>query len=200
MLFISYLAAMLTIAGAQSRVLRGQDAELYALSAVATAKLEQDRLTCGPRSVYLLARLNGRAASRTIFEHYLPSSPQGMSLVEMARTCNTLGVPVSIRDIKLDELIDSRLTSPVIAYLRHSSIGGHYVVILSSSPASIRLINPTTAKAYSITREQLAPLWTGFVVLPIHGGVSPVPGALWIAAGATWLALACTCRMDRTTR
>jgi ABC-type bacteriocin/lantibiotic exporter with double-glycine peptidase domain len=149
----------------------------------------EKRFACGPNSLYLFLRLQGRPVSAEAVWKEVPLGAQGASLLDLKEASARLGVPSAVYRGSWEEL--ARCPKPAIAFLRLDMNGtevGHYVVVLSvDGQKNVDFIDGTDGLLYRNRSGFFHKKWTGHFLTPepsggLHLGVG-VSLACWLGLG-----------------
>jgi hypothetical protein len=128
-------------------------------------------LVCGPNSLYMLLKLQGRPVTFPQVAQELGSDNMLTSLLELHKSAARLGLSTRIRRCSLEDL--GRCTTPFIAHTRTGYfLGdvqiGHYLLVLKVDGDVLQVVDGTTGFVFRTRRSKIArsKLWTGYVLEP----------------------------------
>ena len=124
-----------------------------------------DTKMCGPNSLYLILKLYHLRTDKSIIRRYAPTSPDGMSILELQTACEANGLSTEVRSCTVATMC-AHLTSPVIAYVSSQSGKGHYIILLAARGNEVDVIDSSTGDFYHSTPSLLQHVWRGYVIVP----------------------------------
>lgn len=144
----------------------------------------RQRGDCGPLSLYVLMRLQGRQVSIEEVENVLRFDREvGCSLADVGGAADALGFDREIRYVKPSEL--SRLSFPFILHAAGSLERGtgHFLVVVgySAEKREYYVIDTTYETFRSQTEESVLKGFTGYVLIPkSSAGAAASRWAVWV--------------------
>jgi ABC-type bacteriocin/lantibiotic exporter with double-glycine peptidase domain len=149
---------------------------------------------CGPIALYLLARMEGRAADLAHVQSRVVIGTDGSSTLDHLRqAADSLGLQ---SEAVLLKRTDWPLDRPAILHLDRGS-SGHFVVIrpVGHTGKLVQVIDaPDQVEVMDFDQLASDPSWTGAALVPTHKAIAPwrrILLALTLAAGpvALWYVL-----------
>ncbi len=135
------------------------------------ATLPVKSLVCGPNSLYMLLKLQGRPVTFPQVAQELGSDNKLTSLLELHKTAARFGLSTRIRRCPLEDL--DRCTTPFIAHTRTGYFLadaqiGHYLLVLKVDGDVVQVVDGTTGVVFRTRRSRIASSnrWTGYVLEP----------------------------------
>lgn len=161
-----------------------------------TSPPENRDVLCGPHCLYLLLRLRQIPVSHEDVLKYMPSDPEGMSLLELKQACADFGLDAEVRRCSKEDL--RKIDFPVIAHMYYGGLARgayHYVVMTRRvKDDRVEIVDGTTGEVKQYPIATVSHVWTGYllvpsdspgyhlaagVVLAISSGVIVLGGWLW---------------------
>lgn len=130
-------------------------------------RAERRRMTCGSNAVFLMLRLQGIPTSLETVEQLLPVNDAGHSMSSLQDTAATLGLPLDLRRIGLEDL--ETCPMPLISFSENYNIDtglGHYLVVFGVRDGLVYYLDSTTGKRGQATLRGFAHNLSGYVLFP----------------------------------
>jgi ABC-type bacteriocin/lantibiotic exporter with double-glycine peptidase domain len=150
-------------------------------------------MKCGPNALYLFLKCHNHQTDLKEIESRLEITDRGVTLLDLKRVANALGLQSEVNKISLQELENCHL--PVIAHLPRSYLTegtGHFVLVYDlvkdGSRRGIWFIDPTTGHEVRYRWERMPLKWDGYV-LQTKKTVFDNQVFLWVALATTWISL-----------
>jgi hypothetical protein len=134
---------------------------------------------CGQNALYALLLLKGH--TNLTYEEVLkmPSTPSGVTLLDLRDTARRFGLESEIRRYRPEEI--DKMPLPSIVHLNFPSganTTNHYVVAYRNDREHIHVIDGTTGEEIAWSRKKLF-RWTGYALIPKETD----PKGYWLIAG-----------------
>jgi len=119
---------------------------------------------CGVNALYVALRLHGKQVDYRELESRLPVGEDGSTLADMKACARAFGLHAEVVKATPEALTRCRL--PVIAHCEQErSRSGHYIVVMSVTPAGVQFIDGTTTAISTLTTSEFKQLWTGYLLV-----------------------------------
>jgi len=141
---------------------------------------------CGQNCLYAYLKLNNKPASLAAISETTTADARGMSLSELKKSANDLGVPS--RAIRGDSLTLESIGLPAIAHMNTHQ--GHYVVLLRIDDDSISMIDMVSGQVEKLPRARFLERWSGFLIVRTEPGFGQYVGRKTIFLGLASIGMA----------
>lgn len=158
----------------------------------------QERTTCGPRAVVVLARLMGVSLDYQKVRREIGLSDRGTSIAEVGRVLKAHGIDCTIRRLDPTQLLTCPTPLIVHHVPRFGTPDGHFLVLTEVGQEGLTAIDPMLGKAVRWKWSSFSDAWSGFAVIPVKRtrlAFGPLGGLLALAVHLTaFAALALSAR------
>lgn len=117
----------------------------------------QTDYTCGIASLFLLCERLGVEIDEKKIRHLLPSKEEKMSMLELARIANVMGLKAQGLFLTLPELRE--IEKPVIAFIKDN----HFVLVDNVWRKQVLVIDPACGKVL-LKENKFMKIWNGYVL------------------------------------
>ena len=142
----------------------------------------EDRGSCGAESLWALARELGTPITKEVATARLGRKGETSSMLKISEVAGDIGIPLSGRRIKYDEL--SKQSRPAIAHMKW----GHYIVVARATDEEVVMIDGYDQRI-TTTADTFRKQWSGTVLLPHSNDWATSSGIVLVGMGVAGLIL-----------
>jgi predicted double-glycine peptidase len=139
-------------------ILAGQVTQAYA---------EAERVSCGPRVVYALARRLGYNVTYETVRRRMQLMDDGVAIQDVKKALNDLDIACSVRRLDPTQLYSC--PTPLIVHIKpigREITDGHYLIASEIGTDGVQTYDPYTGRVALWKWKSFSDLWTGYVVIP----------------------------------